>query len=638
VRHAGRLLAEALLQRRMADRPVVMWAHRALSWGFLGLAAGAAVLALDANVLQPLGWTVLRGAPYQAVQAFLDLAGLALVAGAAVALARRLRSGDLKPRGAGVTVVLAALLVVGLTGFLLEGLRMTLEPESWQRWALVGRGTGRLLEAAGLGARLDSGTWLTVYGVLWWSQVVLTAGLLAAVPFGHLRHIVTVPAHLATVPDRSPGVLEAPFDLREVLAGGEVDLRVGAATVADFEPWQRRALAACTDCGRCQEVCPASVTGTALSPRELVLDLRGAARRPRDSDATDLLESGAVSEEALWACTLCGACAEVCPVRVDPASYVTPLRRELVVRGRLDQRPTEVLTGLARASNPYGFPHAARERLAAELGVPTIAEAPKADWLYWMGCAATYDPRVRRVAEAMVTLLRRAGVSFAVLGGEERCTGDPARRLGEEGRFQELALANLATLERHGVRRILTHCAHCYHALSHEYRQLGGDFEVVHHTQLLARLVAEGRIRPGVEPSGTSPDAAPDTPSGPVTLHDACYVGRLHGHLQEPRTTLRAVLGTEIVEMPRHGLRSFCCGGGGAGYWQTVPRRESVGAVRVREAAATGATTVAVECPFCLRLLEDGARAEGNGLEVLDVAELVVRSLAAAAEDRAEGR
>lgn len=624
----------------MADRPVVMWAHRALSWGLLGLAAGAAALALDANVLQPAGWTFFRGAPYQAVQGFLDLAGVAMVAGAAVALGRRLRSGDLKPRGVGVVAVLVALLAVGITGFLLEGLRMTLEPASWQRWALVGRGTARLLEGVGLGSGLDSGTWLTAYGVLWWTQAVLTAGLLAAVPFGHLLHTVAVPVHLATVPERSPGVLDAPFDLREVLAGGEVDLQVGAATVADFEPWQRRALAACTDCGRCQEVCPAFATGTALSPRELVMSLRGAARRSRKSGAMDLLASGAVSEEAVWACTLCGACADVCPVRVDPGSYVAPLRRELLVRGRLGRRPTEVLAGLARASNPYGSPHGARQRLAAELGVPTVAETPDADWLYWMGCAATYDPRVRRVAEAMVTLLRRAGISFAVLGEEERCTGDPARRLGEEGRFQELALANLETLERHGARRIVTHCAHCHHALGHEYRQLGGDFEVLHHSQLLDRLVAEGRLvadgrlRSGAVPSGSSPG----TPPGSVTFHDACYAGRVHGLFEEPRKTLRAVLGTDIVEMPRSGRRSFCCGGGGAGYWHTVPRRESAGAIRAREAAATGAATVAVECPFCLRMLEDGAQTEGRELEVLDVAELAVRSLAAAPEDVTETR
>jgi len=620
----------------MADRPVVMWAHRALSWGLLGLAAGAAVLALDTNVLRPVGWTFLHGAPYQAVQGFLDLAGVAMVAGAAVALARRLRPGDLKPRGAGVVAVLAALLVVGLTGFLLEGLRMTLEPESWQRWALVGRGTARLLEGIGFDAGVDHGLWLTVYGALWWGQILLTGCLLAALPFGHLFHTMAVPAHLATVPKRSPGTLEAPFDLREVLAGGELDVRVGAATVADFEPWQRRALAACTDCGRCQEVCPAFVTGTALSPRELVMGLRGVRGGlvARDRDDTDLLASGAVSEEALWACTLCGACAEVCPVRVDPASHVVPLRRELVVRGRVGKRRTEVLAGLARAFNPYGSPHGARQRLAAELGVPTVSEAPEAEWLYWMGCAATYDPRVRRVAEAMVTVLRRAGVSFAVLGEEERCTGDPARRLGEEGRFQELALANLESFERHGVERILTHCAHCYNALGHEYRQLGGDFEVVHHTQLLERLVAAGRIRPAVTSSG----ASTETPAAPVTLHDACYTGRVHGVVREPRKLLQEVLGSEPVEMPRHGRRSFCCGGGGAGYWQTVPRRESAGAARMREAVATGAATVAVECPFCLRMLEDGAEAAGHGLEVLDVAELTVRSLQPGAETRTQNR
>jgi Fe-S oxidoreductase len=239
------------------------------------------------------------------------------------------------------------------------------------------------------------------------------------------------------------------------------------------------------------------------------------------------------------------------------------------------------------------------------------------DWLYWTGCAANYDPRVAAVVRATAKVLRAAGLRLRFLGAEEACSGDAARRLGEEGLFQQLALQNIETLRRHGARRIVTHCAHCFHVLKNEYPRFGGEFEVMHHVELIARLLAQGQIH--VRRGETEY----------ATLHDSCYVGRYNGIFDAPRAVLRAVYGDSLVEMPRHGERSFCCGAGGANYWYDVAKNEPAGALRIKEAIATGAGMVAAECPFCIKMLEQGAQnaTADRGLRIKDIAEIVAEAL-----------
>jgi Fe-S oxidoreductase len=244
------------------------------------------------------------------------------------------------------------------------------------------------------------------------------------------------------------------------------------------------------------------------------------------------------------------------------------------------------------------------------------AVAASFDWVYWTGCAASYDPRVAAVVKATTKVLAAAGLQLRFLGAEEACSGDAARRLGEEGLFQQLALQNIDTLQRHGAQRIVTHCAHCFHVLKNEYPRFGGEFEVMHHVELIARLLAEGRIRLR---RGEAVRA---------TLHDSCYVGRYNGIFDAPRAVLRAVYGEGLIEMPRHGERSFCCGAGGANYWYDIVKNEPAGALRIKEAAATGARVVAAECPFCIKMLEQGAQTAANGrLRIRDIAEIVADAL-----------
>ena len=245
--------------------------------------------------------------------------------------------------------------------------------------------------------------------------------------------------------------------------------------------------------------------------------------------------------------------------------------------------------------------------------MPTIAKS----YLYWTGCAANYDVRIAAIVKATTKVIRAAGIEVNFLGEEEACTGDAARRLGEEGLFQQLALQNIATLKRHGVERIVTHCAHCFHVLKNEYPRFGADFEVCHHSELIAQLLREGRVR-----------LKPETHSR-ATLHDSCYVGRYNGIFDAPREILRAVHGAAVVEMPRHGEQSFCCGAGGANYWYDAPKKESAGVIRIREAVRTGAQTVVAECPFCIKMLEQGAQSEvaASDVRIADIAEIVAEAL-----------
>jgi Fe-S oxidoreductase len=397
-----------------------------------------------------------------------------------------------------------------------------------------------------------------------------------------------------------------------MMESGSTDVPPNVRGAQDFAPLQKLALDACTNCGRCQDVCPAHASGRDLSPRLVVRDL---AEQNAFESSGDALALGTVREAELWACTMCNACVSVCPVFIDQVDYITEFRRTLVAESRLDGKKKIFLENVGRSGNPFGLPQHERLDWLLKLGVPTIAENPGAEYLYWVGCQSSYDPRSREVTRAMVKLLKAANVSFAVLGDEEVCTGEPVRRMGEEGRFQELVMKNVETLKGHNVKKILVHCAHCFNTFKNEYPEFGGDFEVVHHTQLLSKLALEGKL----------PRASM---AGSVTFHDPCNLGRINGVVEEPRQALRSLQGLDLREMRRTKEASFCCGGGGANVWYEVQEKKKIGIIRVEEARATGAETLAVACPFCITMFEDATKALGDErTKVLDMAEIMARSL-----------
>ena len=463
--------------------------------------------------------------------------------------------------------------------------------------------------------------------ILVWAHVLAIVTFLAYLPHSKHLHIATAAVNVWFGRTRARGRLEP---LRFDEEGVEDDqLRFGAGAVGDLTWKQMLDTFSCTECGRCQDACPAFATGKALSPKLLIMGLRdqvfeqGAklidAQRAGEHYEPPPLVPAAVTDEVVWDCVTCGACVQACPVSIEHVDHIVDLRRHLVmVESRFPVEAEPMLRDVERSSNPWGRAQSERADWAAELGVRVLAPGdPPPEVLYWVGCAASFDERARRGAESTAKLLAAAGVDFAILGPRESCTGDPARRMGNEYVFQEAARRNVETLGESGVTKIVASCPHCFNTLANEYPDFGGDYEVLHHTELLAQLLRDGRLA-----------AAPGADGAPaerrITYHDSCYLARHNDVLAQPRE-LVAAAGTP-VEMARSGRSTFCCGAGGAHMWMEE-RAGQINEARVHEAAATGADTLAVACPFCTVMLDDGVQSTGEQLNVVDVATLLAETL-----------
>jgi Fe-S oxidoreductase len=457
-----------------------------------------------------------------------------------------------------------------------------------------------------------------------WMHLLLVLGFLAYLPGSKHLHIVTAVPNVWVAKTAPSGRLEP---LRIDLEAAEEDMHLGAATASDLSRAQILDLFSCTECGRCQEVCPAWNTGKPLSPKLLIMQLRDhvigeapAVLRAAGGATGEIelqpLVPAAVSDEVVWDCVTCGACVRECPVDIEHVDTIVDLRRNLVMaESRFPSEAGTMLRGIEGPSeNPWAQPQSARTEWAAGLdGIRVLQPGDTApDVLFWVGCAGAFDERAREATRSIARLLAAAGVDFAILGPRESCTGDPARRMGHEYLFQMLAERNVETLNTAGVTKIVASCAHCFNTLANEYPDYGGTYEVLHHTELLSSLIAEGRLQPG---GGTST----------ATLHDPCYLGRHNGRFDAPRAVLGASVAT-TVEMPRTRERSFCCGAGGARMWMEETRGTPINAERFSEAAATGADTVAVACPYCLVMLDDAAKDGGGSTRVADVATLLAES------------
>ncbi len=438
-----------------------------------------------------------------------------------------------------------------------------------------------------------------------WAHLCFIFGFLAYLPHSKHLHIATAAVNVWFGRTRARGRLEPlRFDVPDD------EMRFGAGTVADLTWKQVLDGFSCTECGRCQDVCPAHATGKILSPKLLIMGIRDQVFSRSDAP----IAGNGVPEDMIWDCVTCGACVEVCPVSIEHVDHIVDLRRHLVmVESSFPAEAEPMLRDVERSANPWGKPQTERAAWAEGLGVRVLEPGdPAPEVLYWVGCAASFDERARKSAESTAKLLQTAGVDFAILGPREACTGDPARRMGNEYVFQAYAEQNVSTLNDAGVTKIVASCPHCFNTLANEYPDFGGSYEVVHHTELLAELVREGRLTPA---GG----------AGSITYHDSCYLARHNDVSSAPRELVAAV-GTP-VEMGRSGKQTFCCGAGGAHMWMEE-RGTGINEERVREAAETGAGTLAVACPFCTVMLDDGVRASGKALRVVDVSTLLAESLA----------
>ena len=448
-----------------------------------------------------------------------------------------------------------------------------------------------------------------------WAHVLIILAFLVYLTYSKHLHIFLAAVNVYFGRTRSRGRLE-PI----VFDKAEEEVRFGTATVKDMTWKQVVDTMSCTECGRCQDVCPAYATGKALSPKLLIMSLRDqvlvegpkvlAAREKGETYKPPPLVPNAVTDDVVWDCVTCGACQRECPVGIEHIDHIVDLRRNLVmVESRFPAEAAPMLRDVDRASNPWGKPQADRTQWADGLGIHVLqpGERPP-NILFWVGCAPAYDERARQGAISTAKLMKEAGVDFAILGPRESCTGDPARRMGDEYTFQRLAKQNVGTLNSSGVKRIVTTCPHCFNTLSNEYPDFGGSYEVVHHTMFLAELMRDGKLDP------LPGDKA-------ITYHDSCYLARHNDVIAEPRALVAAA--GRPVEMARNGKRTFCCGAGGARMWMEESRGRAINQERVREAAATGAKTLAVACPFCTVMLDDGVRETGVKLQVVDLATLL---------------
>jgi Fe-S oxidoreductase/nitrate reductase gamma subunit len=513
-------------------------------------------------------------------------------------------------------VTLGLVFIVILSGFVVEGFRIAaaelpVHPE-WSPWSPLGYAFALWFRG------LAMPSLLTAHDAAWWVHVGLTLGAVGyvAVWNGRLLHIFWGPVNIWFRNLGPKGALEAlDFENEEFF---------GAAKVEDLSWKQLLDTDACTRCGRCQDACPAYASGKALNPRQLIQDLKthlydvypGVFRLKPAAERKALLGE-VISDEVIWDCTTCRACVQACPVAVEHVDTLMDLRRDLAMeQSRFPEAARDALKSLGTRGHPYRGTTATRTDWCDGLDVPVLSDGATPDILFWVGCSAALDERTMKTAQATVKILEAAGVSFAVLGDEETCCGDPARRLGDEYLFQTMCQANIELLNGYGIAHILTLCPHCYNSFLNEYPQFGGRYTVEHHSTYILRLIESGalKLKPGA--------------GGAMTFHDSCYLGRYNDIYQEPRAVVRRVAG-RLVEMERRLTDSFCCGGGGGHMWMEEEPEQRVNHRRVDQVLATGAGTVAVACPYCLTMLEDGLKEKGaeETCAVADLAELVAAAL-----------
>jgi Fe-S oxidoreductase/nitrate reductase gamma subunit len=596
-----RLLAIArylVFQEQLRRERFAGIAHLLVTYGFFVLFVGTSIVFLEHQT--PLHF--FYGSFYRVASLVIDLGGLAFIAGLLMFLARRYFGREERTLRAWWVAALAwLLLVIAVSGFLLEAARIAPELPDFERWSAVGYAIALALHAADVSAE----TLQVWHRALWSGHALVCILFFALIPWLFFAHMVYGAASWSLRRRRPLGRLRTP---------ASPELAPGAASVRALD-WNDLLQAdACTTCGRCNAACPAAAAGKPLRPREIVLGIREALTDLRGAtDGDDL--PGRFDPDALWSCTTCGACNEVCPVGIDVYDKIVELRRARVESGSIPDAAASFFESTASAFNPFGEHNSQRLAWAQGLTPPVAEPGEEVDLLYWVGCAGSFDPDGQSVSRSMIEILDRLGVRYRVLGCRERCTGDPARRAGEEGLFQQCARENIETLAGHSVKTVLTHCPHCFNTMKNEYPEFGASFSVEHHSQFLARMIAEGRLT-GMEGLAS------------VTYHDPCYLGRGNAETAAPRAVIDAMSDAR-VEMPRHGEESFCCGAGGGSLWLDIPGEDRIENIRLREAADTGAETVATGCPFCKSMLEAGNQAlpDGNSMVVKDLAELVAERM-----------
>ena len=606
--------------------------HAGIMWGMIVLFVGTLIIAVEYDLFQKmLGWDygLLAGPFFLGFELVLDIFGALVALGVLIALFRRfgLKRPQLKQNPGDLIVPLWLLLII-VTGFLVEGGRLAATSESMgysPAWSPLGYASSALWSQA------QAETARVWHLGLWWVHGLLALGGIAAIPFyPKLMHLITVPFNSVLRDLRSQGRLNR----LDVEGAFERDENLGVENIPHLSRKELLDVSSCTECGRCSLNCPANIAGKALSPREIVNKLRDQSVQELPSwsaarERQPIVEAGKISVEEIDACTTCMACVEACPVYIDPLNKILELRRnQVMIQDRYPEPFAEVFAGTEKRANPWNEHPTARMDWAKGLEVQTMAEVDEAgdtvEYLLWVGCAAAFDPRNQKIVRSLVQILQKAGISFAVLGEEEQCTGDPVRRMGHEYLFQMQAESNAETFATyaHCFRSILTLCPHCFNTLSKEYPDFGADYPVIHHSELLHSLLDKKMITFSQEVEGT------------VTYHDSCYLGRHNRIFDAPRGILEQIPGLTMAEMEQSREMGMCCGAGGGLTWIEEDREHRVNDRRVAQAEKAVSAVrdgqvslVATACPFCLTMLEDGLAAKESQMMDKDIAEIVAQAM-----------
>ena len=627
LRRLGRFLIVVLGQRKVLQRVSLKdkagLGHVFVFWGFLSFLLSYVIFIFADSAWRPFSEKLLTEKGVEVYASYLDVVALIILGALIWAVFRRWLakpnrlSFDLtrSPDAIIIVSLISTLMVLTvLTGAFYvaelgaQGIEMGGAAD-----ALVGKAIGEALLDAGMGVEAaDLGQ-----GLAWWLHMLIILGFSIYIPFSKHMHMVAAPPN-ALFNSLKPRAALAPIDL-------ETAEHFGAGRVQDFTWKELLDGYACAVCGRCTNSCPAHLSGKVLSPMHIVEDMKdylikaAPELRAGKEPEVPLIGYGRITEEAIWDCVNCGACMEECPVAVEHVPTIMDMRRHLVLEeSKMPETAMNALLSMEQRGHPWRGTQFSRTDWAKDLDIRTLAEHPEAEVLFWVGCTAALEQRSQGVARSMAKVLKAAGVDFAILGEEERCTGDPARRMGNEYLYQMMAQQNIETLNTYNVKLIVAICPHCFNTIKNEYPQFGGNYEVMHYTQFIDQLIRQGKLKPIRMVEAT------------VAYHDSCFLGRHNGIYDQPRNIAKAIPGVKLVEMePNCRQQGFCCGAGGGHMWVEESGGTRINHVRTDHFLGTGAGTVGVSCPFCLQMMTEGIQAKGQEgeKEARDLLELLADSL-----------
>jgi Fe-S oxidoreductase len=607
----GDVFVNAIFQVRIWDKTYAGLMHLLLFGGVTIQVLGTFINLTQMALFIPfLELPFPRGTGYQIFELVMDLAGIAILLGVIMAAFRRfvLRPKTLESSWDDY-YALSMLTLIPLVGFLTEGARMVATSPPWAAWSPAGSLVANIMRAAGLTPASAGG----LHSYFVFTHVILGLVLVASIPFTKMRHLIYTPLNIFFRPKRKANTLEAINDIEEA----EI---LGVGKIAEFTPHQLLSFDACVRCGRCEEVCPVASSGMPYSPKNFIQNMRAAMQsglvNPNGNGHGDAeLIGTSIPEDTPWYCTTCGACLDRCPAFVNPVDDIIDLRRyQVLTTGKMPKSIGDVMRNMERQGNPWGMPPEDRISWMSDLEVNQLEPGDEVDVLLYLGCASAYDERNKKVARSIIQILNQTGVAYGVLGLDEMCCGETARRLGHEYLYQMMVEQNIEVFNTIKFQRIVTNCPHCFNTLKNEYPQFGGEFNVQHLTEFLTEISFE---------------AAASTPNGKqLTFHDSCYLGRYNQVYEQPRKLLSQSK-LNWVEMDRSSDNSFCCGGGGGQMWMETDANTRINHLRLADALDTGAQIVTTACPYCLLMFDDAIRSKGMGdqIEVMDVAEILVSQM-----------